>query len=222
MLRFLRTEICFIAREFLLKIDTSLAIATSGLRTNLLFEKPPSENPPFDFPEISIRKGESAKTWWAFRPRKKKLAPPPPSIFIYNKPAPRPPPQTPPPSPAPRNTKKKNRNVHQEDLRFSAKICVLVSLCHFTLKTVTSLDSSCAFFLSDNIIWDNEAPGKEGKNTQKNKEFLERQKSKEINKKNKEKKIWVGLSFQHAPQVLAHDGSRCDFKSGSCLHAQPA
>ena len=30
-----------IAREFLLKIDTSLAIATSGLRTNLLFEKPP-------------------------------------------------------------------------------------------------------------------------------------------------------------------------------------
>ena len=40
-----------IAREFLLKIDTSLAIATSGLKTNLLFEKPPSENPPFDFPE---------------------------------------------------------------------------------------------------------------------------------------------------------------------------
>ena len=39
------------AREFLLKIDTSLAIATSGLRTNLLFEKPPFENPPFDFPE---------------------------------------------------------------------------------------------------------------------------------------------------------------------------
>ena len=36
-----------IAREFLLKIDTSLA----GLRTNLLFEKPPSENPPFDFPD---------------------------------------------------------------------------------------------------------------------------------------------------------------------------
>ena len=36
--------------EFLLKIDTSLAIATSGLRTNLLFEKPPPENPPFDFP----------------------------------------------------------------------------------------------------------------------------------------------------------------------------
>ena len=40
-----------IAREVLLKIDTLLAIATSGLRTNLLFEKPPSENPPFDFPE---------------------------------------------------------------------------------------------------------------------------------------------------------------------------
>ena len=40
-----------IAREFLLKIDTSLAIATSGLRTNLLFEKPPSENPPFNFPD---------------------------------------------------------------------------------------------------------------------------------------------------------------------------
>ena len=35
-----------IAREFLLKIDTSLAIATSGLRTNLLFENPPLRNPP--------------------------------------------------------------------------------------------------------------------------------------------------------------------------------
>ena len=36
----------FIARELLLKVDTSLAIATSGLRTNLLFENPPpSENP---------------------------------------------------------------------------------------------------------------------------------------------------------------------------------
>ena len=42
-----------IAREFLLKIDTALAIAKSGLRTNLLFERPPSENPPFDFPEQS-------------------------------------------------------------------------------------------------------------------------------------------------------------------------
>ena len=42
-----------LAREFLLKIDTSLAIATSGLRTNLLFAKSgtPSENPPFDFPK---------------------------------------------------------------------------------------------------------------------------------------------------------------------------
>ena len=40
-----------IAREFLPKIDTSLAIATSGLRINLLFEKKNlSENPPLDFP----------------------------------------------------------------------------------------------------------------------------------------------------------------------------
>ena len=43
-----------IAREFLLKINTLLAIATSGLRTNLLFEKPPSENPPFDIPELVL------------------------------------------------------------------------------------------------------------------------------------------------------------------------
>ena len=34
------------AREFLLKIDTSLAIATSGLRTNLLFEPPPLPKTP--------------------------------------------------------------------------------------------------------------------------------------------------------------------------------
>ena len=54
VLRFLRVE-SVIAREFLLKIDTSLAIATSGLRTNLLFEKPPSENPPFDFPKNDTR-----------------------------------------------------------------------------------------------------------------------------------------------------------------------
>ena len=40
-----------------LKVDTSLAIATSGLRTNLLFEKPPSENPPFDF----LKKGKMAE-----------------------------------------------------------------------------------------------------------------------------------------------------------------
>ena len=40
-----------IAREFLLKIDTLLAIATSGLRTHLLFETPPSKNPPLDFPK---------------------------------------------------------------------------------------------------------------------------------------------------------------------------
>ena len=35
-----------IAREILLKIDTSLAIATSGLKTNLLFEKPPFPKTP--------------------------------------------------------------------------------------------------------------------------------------------------------------------------------
>ena len=35
-----------IVREFFLKIDTSLAIARSGLRTNLLFEKPPFRKPP--------------------------------------------------------------------------------------------------------------------------------------------------------------------------------
>ena len=53
-----------IAREFLLKIDTSLAIATSGLRTNLLFDKPLSENPPFDFPNgvvYKIRERNRAK-----------------------------------------------------------------------------------------------------------------------------------------------------------------
>ena len=49
VLRLLRVESA-IAREFLLKIDTSLAVATSGLRTNLLFGKPPSENPPIRFP----------------------------------------------------------------------------------------------------------------------------------------------------------------------------
>ena len=38
-----------IAREFLLKVDTSLAIATSGLRTNLLFEIPPFRKPPIQF-----------------------------------------------------------------------------------------------------------------------------------------------------------------------------
>ena len=46
-----RGNLSVIAGEFLLKIDTLLAIATSGLRTNPLFEKPPSENPPFDFPK---------------------------------------------------------------------------------------------------------------------------------------------------------------------------
>ena len=35
-----------IARELLLKIDTTLAIATTGLRTNLLFEIPPLPKPP--------------------------------------------------------------------------------------------------------------------------------------------------------------------------------
>ena len=44
------------AREFLLKIDTSLAIATSGLRTNLLLKNPPSENPPSDFPKKLFQK----------------------------------------------------------------------------------------------------------------------------------------------------------------------
>ena len=38
-----------IAKEFLLKIDTSLTIAMSGLRTNLLFEKPPFRKPPIRF-----------------------------------------------------------------------------------------------------------------------------------------------------------------------------
>ena len=52
----------YIAREFLLKIDTSLAIATSGLRTNLLFEKPPlSENHPFEFPDPQMKIGAPQK-----------------------------------------------------------------------------------------------------------------------------------------------------------------
>ena len=43
-----------IAREFLLKIDTSLVIATSGLRTNLLFENPPlPKTPHVIFPNTS-------------------------------------------------------------------------------------------------------------------------------------------------------------------------
>ena len=42
-----------IAREFLLKIDTSLAIATSGLRTNLLFENPLPKFPHLIFPKSS-------------------------------------------------------------------------------------------------------------------------------------------------------------------------
>ena len=45
VLRFLRVEIgC--CKGFLLKIDTSPAIATTGLRTNLLFENPPFRKPP--------------------------------------------------------------------------------------------------------------------------------------------------------------------------------
>ena len=50
-----------IAREFLLKIGTSLAIATSGLRTNLLFEKlwrcPSTVS-------CTAPDGESAAFWW--------------------------------------------------------------------------------------------------------------------------------------------------------------
>ena len=42
----------FSSRGNLLLQGNSLAIATSGLRTNLLFEKPPSENPPFGFPKM--------------------------------------------------------------------------------------------------------------------------------------------------------------------------
>ena len=45
-----------IAREFLLQIDTSLAIATSGLRTNLLFEKPPFRKPPIRFSQYWCNK----------------------------------------------------------------------------------------------------------------------------------------------------------------------
>ena len=37
----------------LIKIDTSLAIATSGLRTDLLLQEPPFRKPPFDFPDQS-------------------------------------------------------------------------------------------------------------------------------------------------------------------------
>ena len=51
MLRFLRVE-SVIAREFLLTINTSLAIATSGLRTNLLFEIPPFQKPPIRFSQL--------------------------------------------------------------------------------------------------------------------------------------------------------------------------
>ena len=45
-----------IAWEFLLKIDTSLAIATSGLRTNLLFEKPLPKTPHLILPSSKTRR----------------------------------------------------------------------------------------------------------------------------------------------------------------------
>ena len=56
-----------IAREFLLKIYTLLAIATSGLRTNLLFENPPVRNPPIRFSQICVwhRGSKTVKNgWW--------------------------------------------------------------------------------------------------------------------------------------------------------------
>ena len=61
VLRFLCVDICYC--KGILKIDTSLAIATSGLRTKLLFENPPpSENPPFGFPrKITWTKGTEQK-----------------------------------------------------------------------------------------------------------------------------------------------------------------
>ena len=47
-----------IAREFLLKINTSLAIATSGLRkTHLLFENPPFRKPPIRFSQVIPKTG---------------------------------------------------------------------------------------------------------------------------------------------------------------------
>ena len=56
-----------IAREFLLETDTSLAIVTSGLRTNLLLQEPPLPKTPHSifptvetpFVPISRRKGGS-------------------------------------------------------------------------------------------------------------------------------------------------------------------
>ena len=48
-----------IARDFLLKTDTSLAIATLGLRTSLLFEKPPFRKPPIRFSQNAT----PAKVW---------------------------------------------------------------------------------------------------------------------------------------------------------------
>ena len=41
-----------IAREFLLKNDTSLAIAMSGLRTNLLLQEPPLPKTPIRFSRL--------------------------------------------------------------------------------------------------------------------------------------------------------------------------
>ena len=62
-----------IAREFLLKIDTLLAIATSGLRTNLLFENPPSENPHSIFPRYSARFRKIARAFGRKIPKHCKL-----------------------------------------------------------------------------------------------------------------------------------------------------
>ena len=56
-----------IAREFLFKIDTSLAIATSGLRTNLLFENPPFQKPPVRFPKKQGAEGSAEKKCSGFR-----------------------------------------------------------------------------------------------------------------------------------------------------------
>ena len=43
-------EICY-CKGILLEFDTSLAIATSGLGRIYYCKNPPSENPPFDFPD---------------------------------------------------------------------------------------------------------------------------------------------------------------------------
>ena len=55
----------FFAREFLLEIHTSLAIATSALRTNLLLQDPPFQKPPIRFSRWFSWASRDIPIFWA-------------------------------------------------------------------------------------------------------------------------------------------------------------